>query len=78
MQNKENEYFFILQSILNTVLVLHTTSPRPFSRPKDDVSSQSAHEKTCDLRLNPPETTVILGALERFGSHETSHKYRAQ
>ena len=31
----------ILQSILNTVVVRHTTSPRPFSRLKKDVSSRS-------------------------------------
>ena len=49
---KQREWMsFILQSILNTVVVVHRTSSlRALSRLKEDVSSRS--EKSCYFRLN--------------------------
>ena len=53
MQDKENEQFFILQSILNTDFVLYTTWPRPFLRPKEDVSLWSEKKLLLKIEFNP-------------------------
>ena len=63
---KQREWIiFILQSILNTIVVLHTTSLRPFSRLKKD-SSQS--EKSCYLRLNSTRGYSRFRGTKRFMS----------
>ena len=55
---------FILQSILNTVTVMHETSPRPFSIIKEDVSSQ--REKSFYLSLNSTRAWIRLRRIEAF------------
>ena len=44
---------FILQSILNTVVALHKTSPRPFSRLNDNVISTSEKKLLLEVEFNP-------------------------
>ena len=56
---------FILQDILSAVVILNTTSPRPFSRLQDDVSSRS--EKSCYFRFN---STRHYSRFRRTGEFE--------
>ena len=66
---KQREWIiFILQCILNTVVVVHTTSAKLFSRLQGDVARGVKKAVTQDWIQ--PETTVVLEELDHLGVKE--------